>query len=183
MLHEGQERRCPDDLDLLDQGRLRRIRCGHDDCPDPVRPGQRHEWQHAMCMAHRSIQGKFPEEEGGTRRQFHRTGSPKDAKCSRHIECRTFLAHFRWRKIDRDPSCGEGTSHVSNRRAYPFPRLLHRRIGHANDGDSRQPLCQVYLNLDKCPLKLTILPVWTLATIGMPLVPSLRHVHDRRIRE
>ncbi len=136
-----------------------------------------------MCMAHRSIQGKFPEEEGGTRRQLHRTGGRKDAKCSRHIECGTFLAHLRWRKIDRDPSCREGTSHVPNRRAYPFPRLLHRRIGHANDGDSRQPRCQVYLNLDKCPLKLTILPVWTLATIGMPLVPSLRHVHDRRIRE
>ena len=33
------------------------------------------------------------------------------------------------------------------------------------------------------PSRPTTLPVWTLATIGMPLVPSLRHVHDTRIRE
>jgi len=94
--------------------------------------------QHAVDVAHGTVQGKLAQEGGAVRRppaQVREADSHRDGE----VEAGSVLAEFCRGQVDGEAAPRKGESRVPNGRANALPGLAHRSAGQPDQEEAGHP--------------------------------------------
>ena len=135
-------------FDVLDEGSLLRVRRRDEHRLQTLVPGYDNHWQNAVRMPQGAVQRKLAEQQSRVGYRGDLAGAQQDRDGDGQVIGRPRLPQVRRRQADGDPPHGKLVAGVPYRRPHPLPRLLHRRIGKADDVKRGQTRRDVYLDLD-----------------------------------
>jgi hypothetical protein len=144
------ERPRADDLEIVHEGGLGRVRF-RDDHASQSRPGggDRHR-EHAGCRdqpaPERQLAGEHPSFE---RRHGHLRGGREHPHRDRQVEARAFLAERPRREVHDDTTERPLQARALDRRSDPIARVLHARAGQPGQGERRESATDVRLDGDE----------------------------------
>ena len=139
-----------DHLDAIDERGLGPVRFGNDDALQARLRGCDGDCQDARRGHQLALQREFAGEgKGAQPRRRHLRGGRQHPERDREVEPRTLFAGVRRRKVHHDPAQRPGQAATLDRRAHPFPSVLHAGARQTRQHQRGKPPADVRLHRDQ----------------------------------
>ena len=140
------------DLDALDGRGLERARGGQHDLLEAGVAGRERQTQRAPHGANLSTQAELADEDAAGRARRARPAEPQQAEGHRKVERRAAFPEVGRGEVDGDGPRRDREARVAQGGPDAIARLAHSGVGEADDGESRQAVGRVDLDVEHARL-------------------------------